>query len=210
MTKARAVAALLAGLCSFATNAFCQAPAANSNPPGFPAVGLAGRSELSITADEVRRAVSGKTNMTFSPDFTAPPIKRYDASGKLVSSTPPTPTKGTGTQVEYLSPDGKAYLWYPGNNAMAVGTWSIGAIPLYQKKNGVDTKSDLPTLCFQYVAAAGSIVQGGTCAPAHLYLRRVTESVNGDVLGLSRRSTPPFVLSRDKTTLDALKKRAGS
>ncbi|WP_170763836.1 hypothetical protein [Ruegeria lacuscaerulensis] len=32
---------------------------------------------------------------------------------------------GHGYQVEYLSPDGRAYLWYPGNRKTVVGKWKI-------------------------------------------------------------------------------------
>ena len=185
----RALAAVLLALAPAA--ALAQAPAAAS------------KTFDTITMDDVLAAVRNRTNMTFSPDFTAPPIKRYDTSGKLTSSTPAQPTQGTGTQVEYLSADGKAYLWYPGNPALMIGEWKTGTVPLIRKNNGVESRSELATLCFRYGA------QGFSCKEAFGYLRRITESAPGDVFGLARRPKPPFVLDRERTTIDALKRKAG-
>jgi hypothetical protein len=186
----RALAAVLLMLGPAA--AFGQAPA------------VATKKFDTITLDDVLGAVRNRTNMTFGADGTAPPIKRYDSSGKLTSSTPAQPMKGTGTQIEYLGADGKAYLWYPGNPNLMVGEWKTGTVPLIRNNNGVENRSEMPTLCFRY----GS--QGFSCDGAYTYLRRVTDSAPGDVFGLSRRSKPPFVLDRERTTIETLKKKTGT
>jgi hypothetical protein len=76
-------------------------------------------------------------------------------------------------------------------------------VPLIRKNNGVEARSELPTLCFKYGGQAGF-----SCKDAFGYLRRVTDSAPGDVFRLSR-GKPPFVLDRERTTIDALKKKAG-
>lgn len=46
---------------------------------------------------------------------------------------------GHGTQVEYHSPDGKVFLWYPGNQHPVQGRWKVE-----------DRQSGKPLLCYQY------------------------------------------------------------
>jgi len=54
----------------------------------------------------------------------------FPASGVTYASF----DSGHGYQVEYLSADGHAYLWYPGNNRPVVGAW----------------KRVLDEVCYQY------------------------------------------------------------
>jgi hypothetical protein len=186
----RALAAVLLAVCALAPAAVGQAPAAAAKPFD------------KLTMEDVLGAVRNRTNMTFSADFTAPPVKRYDSSGKLTETVPPTPTTGHGTQVEYFSADGKVFLWYPGNAAIVAGEWKTGTVPLIRKNNGAESRTELPTLCFKYAGDAGF-----TCKDSSAYLRRVTDSTSGDPFGLSHRTKPPFMLERERTTLEALRKR---
>jgi|SRR3954454_11091943 hypothetical protein len=186
----RALAAVLPAVCALAPAAVGQAPAAAAKPFD------------KLTMEDVLGAVRNRTNMTFSADFTAPPVKRYDSSGKLTETVPPTPTTGHGTQVEYFSADGKVFLWYPGNAAIVAGEWKTGTVPLIRKNNGAESRTELPTLCFKYAGDAGF-----TCKDSSAYLRRVTDSTSGDPFGLSHRTKPPFMLERERTTLEALRKR---
>jgi hypothetical protein len=51
---------------------------------------------------------------------------------------------GHGTQVEYLSPGGSAWLWYPGNSVILPGKW---------KRSGEN-------ICFAYTANSYNPVTG--------------------------------------------------
>ncbi|WP_240231574.1 hypothetical protein [Devosia lacusdianchii] len=104
---------------------------------------------------------------------------------------------GHGTQVEYLSTRGKAYLWYPGNAVILEGRW---------KREGTN-------ICFAYGENTYNPVtgnQGGDweCMPSDLYQAASTERMQGDVLALADRATPPFRLDRARTTLNKLIARA--
>jgi hypothetical protein len=45
-----------------------------------------------------------------------------------------------------------------------------------------------------------------SCSPAAIFARSTVEGVRGDVFGLAGRTRVPFELSRDRTTIDALKR----
>ncbi len=98
-----------------------------------------------------------------------------------------------GTQVEYLALGGKSWLWYPGNKFILEGRW---------KRQGAD-------ICFAYGAntynpATGQRGGGFECMPFRLYWGGVVERMQGDVLGLTGRGKVPFVLRKERTTLEQL------
>jgi hypothetical protein len=100
---------------------------------------------------------------------------------------------GHGTQVEYLTGDGRAYLWYPGNTVVLSGRW---------KAAGDD-------ICFAYSNGSYNPVTGKTgggfeCMPHRLWWGVVDERMKGDVLGLQGRKRVPFKLSPARTTLAKL------
>jgi hypothetical protein len=106
-----------------------------------------------------------------------------------------------GTQVEYLSPDGRTALWYPGNSGPVPGIWKVTA------------SFDGPNMCFQYGENTYNPVTGQRgaaweCGDASLYLKGVAEAVDGDVFGLMQGRLP-FRLTKAQTTLPALAARAG-
>ena len=164
-----------------------------------------------MTPEKARVELSNKTNMTFSADYMAPPMKRYDAAGHLIAQAPATPTRGYGTQVEYVAPSGKSFLWFPANPLVVPGEWTLEEHPFrMQIREGVAV-FNLVNLCFRYTptGTGPGAVGGVSCSPAYSYLKRVRESVDGDIFGLSRHPSPPFVLDREQTTLDTLRKKAG-
>ena len=84
---------------------------------------------------------------------------------------------GHGTQVEYLSPGGGAWLWYPGDAMIVPGKW---------KRAGKD-------ICFAYTANGYNPVTGHTGAgweymEYRLWWWAIDERVQGDPLGLEGRA----------------------
>lgn len=96
-----------------------------------------------------------------------------------------------GTQIEYLSTRGEAFLWYPGNSVILQGRW---------KRDGSD-------ICFAYGGntynpATGQRGGGWECMPFRLQWGAVVERMPGDILGLAQRREVPFRLGRGVTTLE--------
>jgi hypothetical protein len=101
-----------------------------------------------------------------------------------------------GTQVEYLSTTGSAYLLYPGNTTIVKGQWRL---------NRTDEQGVF-NLCFRYPGnsynpATGQAGGQWECQIAGFYYQSLAELKAGDFLGLARSSTPPFILSPKKTTI---------
>ncbi len=117
---------------------------------------------------------------------------------------------GHGTQISYSRPDGATFLWYPGNRTVLPGQWMTKAVtgPLRGREQTVIS------LCYKYGDDTYNPVTGRnggdwTCYPAGIWLSTIVESRGGDIFGLSRSATPPFVLARERMTLQALLQRAG-
>ena len=103
-----------------------------------------------------------------------------------------------GTQVEFLSSEGEAFLWYPGNRVILAGRW----------------KRERSNVCFAYDGNTYNPVTGhigGTfeCMPFALYQSGIRERIAGDILNLERRVDAPFRLSKSQTTLEALLAKVG-
>jgi hypothetical protein len=133
--------------------------------------------DATSTAAKIRSAYAGKTRMTYS--------------------------FGHGTQVEYVAPDGRSFLWYPGNRKAVPGRWKVAV--------DVDEPDEI-SLCQLYPSASYNPVTrtfGGSweCEDARRALSRTRETLSGDALGLSRSRAPPFVLARDQTSLAELLRR---
>ena len=129
------------------------------------------------TIEDARAAFGCKTHMTYSA---------------------PGP-KGHGTQIEYLDPDGTAHLWYPGNRVILPGQWRV-AMSKDRQTIGI---------CFRYPTPSYNPVTGESggqwsCSPAERYAKGLVEIAAGDVLQLKGRTTIPFILSPDKTTISTL------
>ena len=98
-----------------------------------------------------------------------------------------------GTQIEYLTEGGKAFLWYPGNSNILEGRW---------KREGQD-------ICFAYGENTFNPVtghQGGgwECMSFDIYWRVVEERMPGDLFALQGRGAVPFRLDPKRTTLEKL------
>ncbi len=100
-----------------------------------------------------------------------------------------------GIQVEYYSPAGKAYLWYPGNRSVVRGKWKIS--------NG-------STICYKYGGNTYNPVtntRGGSweCNSIQVHSRTKKFSCKGDVFSLSSGRIP-YVLKRSRFGLARLKR----
>ncbi|MDT3382538.1 hypothetical protein RNI52_34755 [Labrys neptuniae] len=142
-----------------------------------PLVGVNANSTTPPSAETRKKFQGGTTNMTFSAH---------------------------GTQVEFLSKDGRTALWYPGNGIVLQGRWRlVGADP---------TTGFQDNICFQYGANTYNpltLNYGGNweCEGIALYQGHVVERVAGDPFGLDKRGAVPFVLPRQRTTFAELLKR---
>jgi len=100
-----------------------------------------------------------------------------------------------GTQVEYYSPKGRAYLWYPGNRRAVPGLWQV------QGEN----------ICFQYGPNTYNPVtrtRGGKweCKPMAPHKKWMTGSCRGDVFKLATGRIP-YRLIRGRAALNAVSAR---
>jgi len=89
------------------------------------------------------------------------------------------------------------YLWYPGNSIVLKGHW---------KRQGTG-------ICFEHGANTYNPVTGvqgvnWECISFRIYWGGIGERMKGDIFALRGRSGVPFVLSKDRTTLEALLSRA--
>lgn len=130
---------------------------------------LAERSAISV--DQAREMFSGVTALS------------YDFGGLMGS-------KGHGTQIEYLSPDGSTYLWYPGNKRVVQGAWELRS------------DSGQTRMCFQYGPNTYNPVtqKGGgnwNCVLLPNYMILQIDRQKGDMFGLSEQTSVPYPLQRD-------------
>lgn len=122
---------------------------------------------------------------------------------RIVSNATTTSRSGQhGTQVEYLSADGRSFLWYPGNRALVPGQWKV------------EGRGGSAQMCFRYTSdsfnpATGQIGGGWDCRFGGAYLVDQYEILDGDPFGLSDGKVP-FVMPRDAWWTGAdLAKRLG-
>jgi hypothetical protein len=78
---------------------------------------------------------TAKREFMHSPEL----MKQVYSDATVVSRSPSLIFGQHGTQVEYHAPNGKTYLWYPGNSKIVVGDWEIR--PSQHKS---------PELCYRY------------------------------------------------------------
>lgn len=153
-------------------------------PPGIPGI---------MSVDELRALVAGKTWMSYEPRH--------------------------GTQVTYIAADGRAFLWYPGNRIILPSRWTIVQrrqhfMYDHPELGRMQSMESTAVICFQYAGTSANPVTGNTtgleCANSAVWQKYHHDSRQGDVLGLSTMVTPPFPLSKDKTTLASLLQRTKS
>lgn len=90
-----------------------------------------------------------------------------------------------GVQIEYLSPKGGAYLWYPGNTSVVSGEWEVV----------------LNKICYRYGPQTYNPVTrqaGGRweCQFAVALDSRDIAELTGDPFKLSQRKRAPYTLQR--------------
>jgi len=148
-----------------------------------------------MPVSEARSLISDNTVMTFQG-----PQSVCDGGYMLGSIYVPNcyTQPGHGTQVEYFAPNGRAFLWYPGNTRSVPSYWKI--------EKG--TRSHL--ICFQYPANSYNRLtkqSGGNweCAKLGFWAKDITEIRGKDIFSLSSGRVP-HSLSTYQTTFDALLK----
>ncbi len=134
------------------------------------------------------------------------PLSMTEARKLLACKTHMTFSEGHGTQVSYLRSDGVEFLWYPGNAVVVRGKWNL-------TEHTTDPWK-FADICFLYGENSYNPVtrkMGGNweCRPAHAFTRSTVDRADGDVFGLAKRTAVPFNLSRERTTIDDLRKIAG-
>ena len=90
---------------------------------------------------------------------------------------------GHGIYVEYTAPDGRLYMWYPGNFVTVSGTW------------GIADDYSTPRACFKYFGAYHGVTgefEPNECVSAAQTLSGafVVDKRTGDVFGLSTGGIP--------------------
>lgn len=133
------------------------------------------------------------------------PMSMNEARGFFICKTHMSFSRGHGTQVSFMHPDGLEFLWYPGNSVIVQGKWEL-------RSTQTESARDHTDLCFQYGANTYNPVTkqwGGRweCRPAAIVARTTIERAPGDVFGLARRPAVPFVLSRERTTIKELRRK---
>jgi hypothetical protein len=137
--------------------------------------------------------------------------------------TTTTWSAGYGLQISYTSPDGRVYLWYPGNNVILQGEWKVepstgltgNVVIVEDGEQSVVRPIDSAQVCFKYGA---NTVDGVSRSPGgrfscqgFAYFKGVQrENRKGDVFGLMGRSQAPFVLPKDENKIANILKKMKS
>lgn len=102
-----------------------------------------------------------------------------------------------GNQVEYTDANGKAILWYPGQDQVVVGAWSV---------------PEEKYVCFHYPGIAVDRIAGGLSDrwACHVIEDAVagSETLDGDVFNLTKAYWVPYGLNRHpRTSVDEVKRK---
>lgn len=160
--------------------------------------------ERTAFLDTLRRSPTGRTIVDqFS-------ISMTQAAAKRQNTTRYSHDPQHGNQISFNTADGQTYLWYPGNPVVLKGEWRACEDRFGMTVKGAETTM-LPygKLCFKYGPntfnpATGSKGNEWECAAASKLEATLVEQRQGDVFGLAKRTPVPFVLSREKTTMNQL------
>ncbi len=189
--------AILAGMAVLAL-AGCQAPP-------VPGVNFRDDSKPFVTVEKIPGSKIGAMRKPFRMSgggYTPDKLDHFKA--KLAGNTILSWDGKHGTQVEYLAPGGRTYLWYAGNLAVVTGTWSLRNREMPEWGGG---SYQMPEICYAYAGATYNPVtkkSGGLeCSElSHLSIF-INEMAPGDPFRLSSGKVP-FVLDKRSATLDAL------
>ena len=128
----------------------------------------------------------------------------------MSNATRRSPAPPFGSQISYTSPDGASYLWFPGNEVVLQGRWTLEAAGRYVVSLGRPVES--VNVCFQYGPNTRNACTGRSsspCIPADVLKRMTEERVEGDIFGLSRRNQAPFRMTPAQVTFADIKRRIG-
>lgn len=106
-----------------------------------------------------------------------------------------------GTQVEYVAPDGRAFLWYPGNLTIVPSLWKI-------EDRGIIFEN---RICGKYPSTSynpATARHGGSWECRPVSRQPVMDFAEGDVFNLSRRRLVPFRLPPQSTSIERLQKQS--
>lgn len=160
--------------------------------------------ERAIFLDTLRKSPTGRT---FVDQFS---ISMTQAAAKRQNTTRYSHDPQHGNQVSFSTADGHTYLWYPGNPVVLKGEWRACEDRFGMTVKGAETTMiPFGKLCFKYGSntfnpATGSKGDEWECAPASKLETTLVEQRQGDVFGLAKRTSVPFVLPRDRTTMNQL------
>lgn len=143
-----------------------------------------------LSPEEARTYIANRTVMTYDPGSTY----CYSVGRYPICNTVP----GHGTQIEYFGPDGRAYLWYPGNSRPVPSRWS-----LIRRQS-----SDRYSICFRYPSNSRNPLTGTSgsspqCRDLSTWVSGITEVRDNDLFDLST-GTLPYPLKKSRTTFDKL------
>lgn len=118
-----------------------------------------------------------------SPSATGASFSSVDVQGKTALFY----DKGHGNQVEFYDPDGRCFLWYPGNTKAVPGQWLVSG----------------QNICFQYGKNTYNPVTGEKgddwhCEPIQEWKKDIVDTVLGDVFSLSLTGAPYQLPARPK------------
>jgi hypothetical protein len=138
----------------------------------------------------------------------------------MTDRTKTTWSIGYGLQVAYTAPDGRVFLWYPGNSVILQGEWKVelanaltgGVVVIEDGEQSVFRPIESAQVCFKYgvntVDAVSRSPGGRFSCQGFGYFKGVNrENRKGDVFGLMTRSQAPFVLSKDEDKIANLLKK---
>lgn len=175
-------------------------------------------SSIAATIVSVYFAIQGNAFAQNTLSTNAPPSQERLEEAKRYIEMASTPAKVTayvsnytrmtydrahGTQIEYNTPDGHSYLWYPGSRFVTPGRWKVDeAVVPGQTHRYV-------TLCYLYSASSYDPTnnsRGGKweCVPAVLAMIRTKERSPGNPFRLGLSPQTPFILSPGAADLATL------
>ena len=204
-----AVLALAAGAAA-GTRPACAQPAAASEEPKPPAGSLAPKVEPKLKPAKAKPVVAKPAAKSESnaPPKTAAEYGRRFLFNKTVRHYSPQ----HGTQVEYHSADGRAFLWYPGNPMILRGQWRVEEVPNVPKLwevppgSGNIVERTLFQPCYRYGANTYNPVtrNHGDKWECSGFFTGFGEARGGDLFGLARGGAVPFVLGKQRHSYDEL------
>jgi len=102
-----------------------------------------------------------------------------------------------GTQIEYHAPDGRAYLWYPGNSGVVPSLWKVSGYAFTAHE-----------ICWLYPTYSNNPVTGQSggnweCNPSSTYNGSLSQLIEGDPFNLASGKVP-FRLPKGKFTAQEL------